>query len=257
MPRVMKEIAEYIYNLRESETVEAAFAILQKQLASALGIDRAVYSLMTDFHSISLPAGHAILGNYPEDWMLHYQQNGYEDVDPVRKVLLHTGQPFIWSDLQTYKDLEHSERTLMGEAQDARLHDGVGLGLHCPHGEIIGMGFASSAGGVNLCPYTLAMIRLYAVEFHDTFIRLNAHRMRRFPSRLTRREVEILIWMSRGKTAPEIAQILSVEGSLSTSTIKFHIRNIYLKLEVNCAVSAVTKAIALGILTRADFNHYI
>lgn len=252
----MTDIKQYLYDIRQAETVEDAFGILQRHLTE-LGIDRTVYSLMTDFRSIGLPAGHAILGNYPDDWMNYYREKNYEDVDPVRKILMLTNEPFRWSDLERYKDIEAPEKNMMGEAKDARLYDGIGLGLHCPMGEVIGMGFASSGGGVELDEYAMALVRILANEFHHAFVKLNAHRFRRQSCPLTRREIEVLRWLARGKTAPEITTILSVDGSLSEATVRFHIRNIYAKLEVTSATQAVSKALASGSLTFADLNSYI
>lgn len=252
----MSDIEQYIYDIREAENVEEAFATLQKYL-SQLGLDRVVYSLMTDFRSIGLPAGHAILGNYPDDWMEYYRQQGYEDIDPVRKILMLTNEPFRWTELQRYKEIEKIEKSLMGEAQDAKLLDGFGLGIHCPFGEVIGMGFASSSGGVGEDEFTRSQVRIAAQEFHSVFMGLHAHRQRRLSSVLSRREIEVLKWLARGKSVPETTAILSVDGSISEATVRFHVKNIYAKLEVSSVPQAVAKSLSNGILTFADLNNYI
>lgn len=56
---------------------------------------------------------------------------------------------------------------------------------------------------------------------------------------LTAREAEVLLWISRGKTNREIAQILGT----SPRTINKHSDNIYKKLEVDNRTSATTKAL--------------
>jgi DNA-binding CsgD family transcriptional regulator len=58
-------------------------------------------------------------------------------------------------------------------------------------------------------------------------------------SRLTRREREVLSWVSRGKTNPQIAGILSV----SAGTIQKHLEHIYDKLGVRTRAAA---AVALA-----------
>lgn len=252
----MIDIGQYIYDIRNAETIEDAFAILQKYLAM-IGLDRTVYSLMTNFRTIGLPAGHAILGNYPNEWMTHYRHNSYEKIDPVRKVLMLTNEPFKWSDIQRYKDIDKPESHLMGEAEDARLHDGIGLGIHCPFGEVIGMGFASSQGGADLNSHTLSLVRMLAQEFHFAFVQFHAHRMRRMPSVLTQKELNVLSWIAKGKSVPEIRDILSVEGSISETTIRFHIRNIYYRLEVSNAPQAVAKGLSMGLLTYADLHPFL
>ncbi|MGH8452486.1 response regulator transcription factor [Pseudomonas sp.] len=60
---------------------------------------------------------------------------------------------------------------------------------------------------------------------------------------LTPAELEILRWASEGKTVWEISQIRAT----SEATVKFHLRNIYGKLEVTNRVQAMNEAIRLGL----------
>jgi DNA-binding NarL/FixJ family response regulator len=55
---------------------------------------------------------------------------------------------------------------------------------------------------------------------------------------LNERELECLTWSARGKTSPEIAQIVS----LSKRTVNFHIENACRKLNVATRTEAVVKA---------------
>jgi DNA-binding CsgD family transcriptional regulator len=56
---------------------------------------------------------------------------------------------------------------------------------------------------------------------------------------LTRREAEVLLWLSRGKSSRDIGQILNV----SYRTINKHLEQIYPKLGVESRTSAVALAI--------------
>jgi DNA-binding CsgD family transcriptional regulator len=58
-------------------------------------------------------------------------------------------------------------------------------------------------------------------------------------SRLSRREHEVLRWVSRGKTNPQIAAILSI----SAGTVQKHLEHIYDKLGVRTRAAA---AVALA-----------
>ena len=60
---------------------------------------------------------------------------------------------------------------------------------------------------------------------------------------LTPTEVEILRWASGGKTVWEISQIRAT----SEATVKFHLRNIYGKLEVSNRVQAMNEAARQGL----------
>ncbi len=61
---------------------------------------------------------------------------------------------------------------------------------------------------------------------------------------LTHREQEILLLMSEGKTAPQIASELHIESA----TVKTHLRNLYRKLEVNNSAGCVREAMRRGLL---------
>jgi DNA-binding CsgD family transcriptional regulator len=62
--------------------------------------------------------------------------------------------------------------------------------------------------------------------------------------RLSRREVEVLIWAMEGKTNWEIAVILS----LSERTVKFHVHNAMAKLKATSRAHAVAVAIRRGLI---------
>jgi DNA-binding NarL/FixJ family response regulator len=55
---------------------------------------------------------------------------------------------------------------------------------------------------------------------------------------LNEREIECLTWSARGKTSPEIAQIINI----SKRTVNFHIENACRKLNVSTRTEAVVKA---------------
>lgn len=61
---------------------------------------------------------------------------------------------------------------------------------------------------------------------------------------LTEREREILSGLVDGKTYQSIALSLHI----SVDTVRFHIRNIYRKLQVHCVSEAVAKAIRKGLI---------
>ncbi len=60
----------------------------------------------------------------------------------------------------------------------------------------------------------------------------------------TKREIEILKLLEQGKTKDEIADCFFI----SENTVKFHIKNIYFKLDVTSATQAVWQARILGII---------
>ncbi|KFD94439.1 bacterial regulatory s, luxR family protein [Vibrio cholerae] len=59
---------------------------------------------------------------------------------------------------------------------------------------------------------------------------------------LTDREYELLPWLKLGKSNWEISRLLNI----SERTVKYHLQNIYRKLETHNRTHAIAKAIELG-----------
>ncbi len=235
---------DYIEQTNRANSVDDAFLLLETALKS-IGIDRVVYSLMTDHPSVNKKAGHAILGNYPEDWMKYYCEKTYEDVDPVRKHIMVSSRPFLWQELGKTRGYSKDEEILMHEANDAKLLDGIGLSIHGVNGEVVGMGFASSCGGVELNKDTMSLVNLLSYQFHNVFQEIEkAINFAPPEKQLTPREKEVLLWVARGKSYSVIGDILKI----SDNTVDYHMRNIFSKLDTNHHVLAVVKAIRLGLI---------
>ena len=64
------------------------------------------------------------------------------------------------------------------------------------------------------------------------------------PTPMTRREIDILRLMGDGYSNPEISQQLNI----STSTTRWHVKNIYNKLSVNNRTRATVRAYELGLI---------
>lgn len=94
-------------------------------------------------------------------------------------------------------------------------------------------------------------LELVLAQLHLALLRLPFGDMPRgapaAPARaLTRRETEILHWLSRGKSNDEVAGILR----LSTATVKNHLQRIYRALGVSNRAQALARCVALRLLTQ-------
>jgi len=227
-----------------SQTVCALFGNALK----CLGFDRFCYSLITAHPSLGLDAGHGIVKNYPDDWMSYYEANHYEKLDPVPQQAFASLWPFIWDSLEKIRELKPEQKTIMNEAREAKLLDGVGIPICGHNGELAGVGVASSLGGTRPDKNLLSKLRALAHQFHLAYTDLektercaeanirNVH--------LTSREKEILQWAAEGKSDAIIADIIGV----SHSTIRFHMNNIFKKLNANERTLATVKAIRHGLI---------
>lgn len=240
------DLISYLEKLNKEKDINSAFEALG-QACSYIGMDRVVYSLLSPHESIGYVAGHAIVGNYPDDWMDYYTHKSYVKLDPVIKLMKKEEGSFFWSELEEKKQvLSPREKKLMDEAQEAGLHNGVGLSIKSPYGEIVGMGFASSHK-INKRPReSLAFLAIVAKQFDLTFKQLAIEKKKiNFKYELTIRQKDILCWIAKDKKYNEIADILNI----SENTVLYHTKEIFKRLEVNSVMAAVLKSIKLGLIT--------
>lgn len=92
---------------------------------------------------------------------------------------------------------------------------------------------------------TLVLTYTEATNEDSHLIKFKSHNLKletqtlKLKLKITRREADVLIWVAKGKTDWEIAQILSI----SERTVNKHLEQIYRKLGVNNRTSATTLAI--------------
>ncbi len=239
----MVDFLQFIEDTNSADSEEKLFELFQKQLAD-LGFDRVLYSMMTDHDSIGQKAGHGIMRNYPEDWMRHYTEREYVHIDPVRKHVMLSNHPFVWDQMDKIMPCIQEQKRLLNESREAGLKCGIGLGIHCPDNEIVGLGFASSHGGVDLRPNAVCLVKALANQFHFAYREFKMKKgtpphTENININLTRKEREVLVWCAQGKSKGVIASILGT----SENTIDYHMRSIFRKLQVNDRAVAIVKAI--------------
>lgn len=243
------DLLQFLTDMNKETDVSKSFDIFSKACTS-VGLDRVVYSLVTPHDTIHYEAGHAIVGNYPDEWMSYYTKKRYEQIDPVIKHIKNTEGIFRWDHLMEDGKLESpKEIKLMNEAHEAGLYAGLGLSLKNYYDEIVGMGFASSDSNMVLDIPTQNFILLVAKQFDLNFKSIALAKKKNkthIPEiTLTETQKEVLLWISRDKKYGEIADIMTI----SENTVKFHTKEIFKRLRVNSQMSAVLKAVRMGLIT--------
>lgn len=245
------ELLTFIEQSNSVASVDELYQGLEKALMSLCGYDRVIFSLMSDHHSIGLPAGHGIMRNYPDDWMRHYIEKGYEHIDPVRRFGFRHVGPFIWDSLPLVTSLHPKQIVCMEECRSAGFHFGAAICLRGVDGELGGLGVASSAPSGRQSDtearYRLGVLNVIATQFYTAFVALNQRGgtpPAGSPVVLTQRELEVLRLMARALKDDAIAGDLGI----SRHAVDFHVRNILRKFATSSRLSAVIKAIGTGIL---------
>ncbi len=235
---------DFIDATNAAATPEEVFELYERALAS-LGYDRILYAALAEHPIWDHVNSPCVIRSYPDDWVTYYTENGYIIKDPVRKYGPSKRTAFRWDDLARTNRLTPIETKVLREAEEAGLHNGVAVPLHGPYGEVMGVGLASSVGGVDPEPY-MGLFQVLTYQFHTAFSALALPEI--FPNgevTLTPREHEILKWCAQGKSNWAIGEILNI----SEHGVHFHMRNILRKLNADSRVAAVVKALHQRLIT--------
>ncbi len=240
------QFSDFIEQSNEQDSPAGVLSLMERA-ANDLGFDRYAYCALTcheRYEATDKPPP-AVAHNFPEEWIDYYFEHDYPTKDPV---ILHAPAlegPFLWDSVGTTFELDRAQRTVMQQASEAKLRDGVGVSLHGPRGEIYLVTFA--AGDSHPDPAAeLSKLNLLAVQFHAAYSGLaRTGNDPRSAIVLTPRERECLQWLALGKSPWDIGMILDI----SAHTVRFHIRNVYRKLNANNRALAVVKAIRYGLIS--------
>ncbi len=207
------------------------------------GLDRMVFCLQTKHQGIDLKPGFGVLQNYPEDWMKHYIERGYDRIDPVTTYCVSRMETFTWAEIPQKMEMTRNQFQCLNMGIEAGLYNGVCTPLWGPN-QFAGIGLASKEK-LDSFDGNLDLITHYCNHFYIAFQRINRRKDAPAPNIfLTRREQEVLTWTAAGKSDPDIGAILN----MSEETVATHMRRIFSKLDSNNRVVAVSKALSYGLI---------
>ncbi|MCW8167697.1 LuxR family transcriptional regulator [Verminephrobacter aporrectodeae subsp. tuberculatae] len=207
--------------------------------AIALGFEHVAYGFQSPI-PLSRPRV-ILLNNYPGSWQERYAQAGYLQIDPTVAHGRRSHAPIIWTD-QVFAGAQNLW-------DEARAH---GLKVGWAQSSLDGLGACGiitlSRSGQPLTTQELDAkqlnMRWFVQVAHIAFSRLLRCNSAIGSQALSKRELEVLKWSADGKSAQDIADILSV----SKNTVDFHIKNSITKLQVTNKTAAVVHAALLGFL---------
>lgn len=182
--------------------------------------------------------------NYPQEWVEHYQRKQLWKVDPIIAALFsaESHQPHAWSELY---NLTPPNQNFAIESRDFGLADGWSCytkGYDKLSWSILSVS-GSDPKSVMKKERERAILQILSPHFHLALSKFFNDNPKSFNFKLTERELEVLRWVSEGKTSWEISQIFSI----TENTINFHINNIKQKMKANTRGQAIAIAIRQGI----------
>ncbi|MEO0435913.1 MAG: LuxR family transcriptional regulator [Pseudomonadota bacterium] len=178
---------------------------------------------------------------FPPDWVKRYETE-FQLIDPIPRHASHATHGFFWSDARSFEDLTEDERYYLDELDKESLGDGLAIPVFGPFGRggYVGLGFGS--GEPRPPPSSVNLFQSVCQFGHQEFCRILF--LKDSAATLSPREIEILCWVSQGKSNAAIAQILSI----SVHTVDTHLRRIFEKLNVKDRITAALRGSALGLL---------
>jgi LuxR family transcriptional regulator, quorum-sensing system regulator LasR len=220
---------------------EQAWAAALARIAGQLGFSHILFGLVPDR---TVPLENAFLvSNYPAQWRADYDAQRMHAIDPTVRHCLASVLPIVWQPATFSASREQHQ--FYEQAAAYGLRSGISFPLHGNQGEFGVMSFVADDrqhAGSRSCVEELAaltLVRDYALESSRRFLAPRAT-----PVRLTARELEVLKWVTAGKSSWEVSRILG----RSEATVNFHMGNIMRKFDVPTRQQAVVRAIRDGLV---------
>lgn len=225
--------------LSTADNIDNAFA-LSLNFFNNLGYEYCAFK--TTPESTSHYSNTLDFNNYPHEWNHQYEEKHFVEIDPVVAHCNQSSMPILWSE-HTFAKTPDLWQALQGQG----LQHGWTQAIHDPVHNTCSM-FSLARSHCAITPYELYENLGYAIFASHTLHNLVAlkgvdpHRLQEPTVHLSPREIEVLRWSARGKTAAEAARILN----LAERTVNFHISSAIKKLKVNNKISAVIAASKVG-----------
>ena len=183
--------------------------------------------------------------SYPLEWVRSYFENNLFIDDPVIRASEKASKAFTWESAYRDEGAENDFNEFVSLANDYGLRKGVASLCNSCNGDGEKTLISLETNGNNIDEEYLSIVDYILPHIHESVVRVDEQKKSREKiTGLTRRELETLKWAQEGKTAWEIGIILSI----SERTVKYHLNNIYQKLNVANRSQAIVKAMRHGLI---------
>ncbi len=163
--------------------------------------------------------------------------------------------PMVGGWIRTIQPIYYNSRAVSGPVVEPKLHDAmhdVNMIDIAVHGLIVSRRLATAHCyafarlGDAWSPRTVGILRLVIPHIHAALIPQGATEASiERPIQLTRREYDVLCWLTEGKTDSDLATLLNI----SICTVHIHVQNIIHKLGAANRTHAVAKALRSGMVS--------
>lgn len=240
---------DYLDDLGGADGPEACMAAAQTHVEK-LGMTNVIFSYTRRPRRIEerLP-DYLRFSTVSENWNERYREMGYQNHCPLyRETLRDNTLPFIWQEVRDRIELDAMQQQVADEAASCGLAQGISIAIREANGDRCGIGFSTDLGAAE----AMRTIKTHLPQLFIMGHHLHATMLDRYVEpissvdipELTISELDCLRWVADGMDTRDISEI----NGVSENTVKYHIRNILLKLGAGTRAAAVAKAFRAGIL---------
>lgn len=238
-PALPAEPLTGIFDLSHVSQTEVQFDRFLDEVCSRLGFDYAAYAGIN-------PLDRSVHGyvNYPATWQKHYHEAGLHRVDPTLQMARRSIAPVDWRRLRRHDNF----RTVFSNAHDFGIGDlGLTIPVRGPYGDV---GMLSVTRKVAIAEWddlvrrAIGDLQSAAVRLHDAAMGSDALAGILRRPMLSSREVEILQWVSAGKSQQDVSDILGI----AQRTVEVHLASARDKLGALNTPQAAARAVSLGLI---------
>lgn len=235
---------EFVGASTQAATKEELLAS-HRQAMHSLGFNHINVSLIRDFDLPESEMAFGLTNTYPDDWRLYYLDRDCVRFDPVAQLARGYVSPFYWNDVGRLIDLNPLQTSFLNLAEEAGLHNGIGLPFSGAHTLIGGVALATSSKSDEHLK-DLNLLWSFSSLLHRRLkeIILDGSLPASVEVALTVRELDILNLIVQGLHDRTIGRHLGI----SENTVNSHLRHIYRKFGVQNRIQAVCRAVRLGLV---------
>ena len=237
------ELSDFGTAIEACQTPDELFQVVSRQMQH-FGFEYVVYGHLTNGIKLESDDNCLVYNGFPDEWTSYYFDHDYADIDPIVRRMSNSALPFDWHETWQLENLSRPQKKLKGDRKDAGLFHGLSVPLHGPHGNVYAFDLARSVDEA-IDPAAPMKATMIALQCHTKMMAL-------MPSpanedhvpKLSRRERQVLMQVRQGKNNNDIAETLGI----TRHGVKFHLANILRKMGTTDRISAVVKAVRLGLI---------
>jgi len=226
----------------------ASWDALEGELERASGQLGCAFFALTHHVDFEGGTGRGIrLHNYPSSWEAWFDARSLGQNDPVHRASHATAAIFDWRDIERLLALTPLDRRVLAQATAHGIGHGLTIPVHVP-GELRGSCSFATRRGQTLAEDVLPLAQIAGTFAFEAARRLVDPAPSAGLAQLTRRQLECIVWVARGKTDWEISRILRV----SSATVTEHLRNARDRCDAPTRARLAVRALVDGAISYAD-----